>query len=170
VEQRRWRSRGTSPPCGKGHSSALRLEVQATVRLNDDYKRRGEPQMAQPEMDQVMAYFRCEMKMVQAISMLKGPLAMQALEEQALRPNVRFTQMLSQVSAFELWDRIGANAQPAVEALGSKDSALAGRAEWMLVQAGPACCRRYARRSAAKMCNSASGRYGSSHGKAIQLP
>jgi glycerophosphoryl diester phosphodiesterase len=121
----------------KAIPARLRLEVQATERLNDDYKRGGHPQMTQPEMDEVMAYFRCEIKMVQAISTLKGPLAMRALEEQALRPNVTFTQALSMVSAFDLWDRIAVDPRPAIEALASRDGPTADRAEWMLVQAGP---------------------------------
>lgn len=116
----------------------LRLEVQATVRLNDDHVRRGRPQLSQTEIDEVTRLFRCEMKMVQAISMLKGAGAIQVLGEQALRPSVEFTQMLGQVTAFQLWDRIGADAQPAVEALGTADPQVADRAEWMLVQGGAA--------------------------------
>jgi glycerophosphoryl diester phosphodiesterase len=78
------------------------------------------------------------MKMVQAISTLKGAEAMQVLEEQAFRPTVEFTQMLGQVTAFQLWDRIGADARPAVQALEAADVQVADRAEWMLVQGGSA--------------------------------
>jgi glycerophosphoryl diester phosphodiesterase len=116
----------------------LRLEVQTTVRLNDDYLRRGKPQLTQAEIDEITRHFRCQMKMVQAISMLKGAEAMQVLEEQAFRPTVEFTQMLGQVTAFQLWDRIGADARPAVQALGAADAQVADRAEWMLVQGGSA--------------------------------
>jgi glycerophosphoryl diester phosphodiesterase len=116
----------------------LHLEVQTTVRLNDDYVRRGRPQLTQTEIDEVTRLFRCEMKMVQAISMLKDAEAIQILDEQALRPSVDFTQMLDQITAFQLWDRIGADAQPAVEALGTSDPQVADRAEWMLVQGGAA--------------------------------
>jgi glycerophosphoryl diester phosphodiesterase len=116
----------------------LRMEVQTTVRLNDDFIRRGQPQQTQAEIDQVMDYFRCEIKMVQAMSTLKGQPAIQALEEQALRPNVVFTQALSQVAAFELWDKISADPQPAIEALASPDTPTGDRAEWMLIKAGPA--------------------------------
>ena len=66
-----------------------------------------------------MGYFRCQMKMVQAISMLKGPGAMQALEEQAFRPGEDSATFDGIVAAFQLWDRIGADARPAVQALGS---------------------------------------------------
>jgi glycerophosphoryl diester phosphodiesterase/HEAT repeat protein len=116
----------------------LRLEVQTTVRLNDEYLRNGKPQLTQAEIDEITRHFRCQMKMVQAISMLKGAEAMQVLEEQAFRPTVEFTQMLGQVTAFQLWDRIGADARPAVQALGAADAQVADRAEWMLVQGGSA--------------------------------
>ena len=116
----------------------LRLEVQATVDINNDYLRRGRPQLTQAEMDEVMQGFRCEVKMVEALSTLKGAEIMQVLEEQAFRPSVEFTQMLGQVSAFQLWDRIAADPGPAVQALGATDPQVANRAEWVLVQGGPA--------------------------------
>lgn len=116
----------------------LRAEVQTTVRLDDDYARRGRPQLTQAEIQEVNRYFQCEMKLVQAISMLKGATAAKVFEEQALRPSVAFTQMLGQVSAFQLWDRIGIDPRPAVEALGSANTQMSDRAEWMLVEGGPA--------------------------------
>jgi glycerophosphoryl diester phosphodiesterase len=83
-------------------------------------------------------YFGCEMKMVQAISMLKRAGVMQVLEEQALQSDVIAVHYVGVVATFQLWDRIGQDAHSAVQALGSQDSAIADRAEWMLVQAGPA--------------------------------
>jgi glycerophosphoryl diester phosphodiesterase len=41
------------------------------------------------------------------------------------------------VAAFQLWDRVGADSRPAVQALGAADSNVADKAEWMLVQGGP---------------------------------
>jgi hypothetical protein len=76
--------------------------------------------------------------MLQALSMLQGPAATGALEELAFDPGEGFTQFDSIVAGFKLWDRIGADVQPAIEALGSSDSQMADRTEWMLVQAGPA--------------------------------
>jgi glycerophosphoryl diester phosphodiesterase/HEAT repeat protein len=116
----------------------LRLEMKAAVRLGDDYERRGKPQLTQAEIDEIMGYFRCQMKMVQAMSMLKGAGAMQALEELAFRPGEDSAQFDSIVAAFQLWDRIGLDALPAVQALGSTDIQVQDRAEWMLVQGGPA--------------------------------
>jgi glycerophosphoryl diester phosphodiesterase len=114
----------------------LHLEMKAAVRLGDDYVRRGKPKLTQAETDEIMGYFQCQMKMVQAISMLKGAGAMQELEELAFRPGDDSAQFDSIVSAFQLWDRIGVDALPAVQALRSADIQVQDRAEWMLVQGG----------------------------------
>jgi glycerophosphoryl diester phosphodiesterase/HEAT repeat protein len=116
----------------------MRLEMKASLKLGEDYERRGKPQLTQAETDEITGRFRCQMKMVQALSMLKGPGAIQVLEELAFQSGEGFTQFDSMVAGFKLWDRIGAEAQPAVEALGSSDSQMADRTEWMLVQAGQA--------------------------------
>jgi glycerophosphoryl diester phosphodiesterase/HEAT repeat protein len=115
----------------------LRLEMKVAIQLGDDYVRRGKPKLTQVETDEIMGHFRCQMKMVQAISMLKGAGGMHALEEQSFRPGDDSAQFDGIVAAFQLWDRIGADARPAVQALGSADTQLADRTEWMLVQAGP---------------------------------
>jgi len=116
----------------------LRLEMKEAVRLGDDYIRHGKPKLTEAETDEIMGYFRCQMKMVQALSMLKGRGAMQALEELAFRPGEDSAEFDSIVAAFQLWDRIGVDALPAVQALGSTDVHVQDRVEWMLVQAGPA--------------------------------
>ena len=116
----------------------LRLEMKVAIQLGDDYVRRGKPKLTQVETDEIMGHFRCQMKMVQAISMLKGAGAMHALEEQAFRPGDDSAQFDGIVATFQLWDRIGADARPAVQALGSADTQLADRTEWMLIQAGSA--------------------------------
>jgi glycerophosphoryl diester phosphodiesterase/HEAT repeat protein len=115
----------------------LRLEMKVAIQLGDDYVRRGKPKLTQAETDEIMGHFRCQMKMVQAISMLKGAGGTHALEEQAFRPGDDSAQFDGIVATFQLWDRIGADARPAVQALGSADTQLADRTEWMLVQAGP---------------------------------
>jgi glycerophosphoryl diester phosphodiesterase len=115
----------------------LRLEMKVAIQLGDDYVRRGKPKLTQVEADEIMGRFRCQMKMVQAISMLKGAGGLHALEEQAFRPGDDWAQFDGIVAAFQLWDRIGTDAQPAVQALGSADTLLADRSEWMLIQAGP---------------------------------
>jgi len=116
----------------------MRLERKASLKLGEDYERRGKPQLTQPEIDEITGRFRSQMKMLQALSMLQGPAATGALEELAFDPGEGFTQFDSIVAGFKLWDRIGGDVQPAIEALGSSDSQMADRTEWMLVQAGPA--------------------------------
>jgi glycerophosphoryl diester phosphodiesterase len=122
----------------KAVPAQLRLEMTAVGKLWEDYVRRGKPQLSQAEVEKITDYYRCQVKMVQAISMLKSPAALQALEEQAFRPGEDFSQSNSTMSAFQLWDRIGADPLPAVQALGAKDIQVADRAEWILVQGGPA--------------------------------
>jgi glycerophosphoryl diester phosphodiesterase len=117
--------------------SQLRSEVKAATALYDSWVASGKPKLTQTEIDVVMAYYRCQMKEIQAISMLHNPQATQALEEQAFRPGQDFSQMNGVVAAFQLWDRVGADSQPAVQALGAADSNVADKAEWMLVQGGP---------------------------------
>ena len=138
VEPRRWRWRGISPISQrKAVPEQLKSEVKAARMIYDDWVQRGKGQLTQSEIDVVMGYYRCQMKEVEAISMLHGPAAMQALEEQAFRPGEDFSQMNGVVAAFQLWGRIGADARPAVEALGAADPKVADKAEWILVQAGP---------------------------------
>ena len=123
----------------KAVPAQLQAETKGVLKLYDDYVRRGKPQLKQAEIDEIMGYFKSQMKMMQAISMLKGVEANQALERQAFRLGAGedFAQMNGLVAAFQLWDRIGSDPQPAVQALGSADSTMADRAEWMLVQGGP---------------------------------
>jgi HEAT repeat protein len=116
----------------------LHLEMKAAIRLGDDYARRGQPRLTRAASDDILGHFRCEMKMMQALSMLRGAGAMQALEEQAFRPGNDSAKFNALVAAFQLWDRVGADPQLALEALGSPDPQVSDRAEWMLVQGGPA--------------------------------
>ena len=70
--------------------------------------------------------------------MLKGKDATRELEEQAFRSDEGLSSYDGIVAGFQLWDRIGEDASPAVQALGSDDREVADRAEWMLVKAGTA--------------------------------
>jgi glycerophosphoryl diester phosphodiesterase len=116
----------------------LRLEMKAAIQLGDDYARRGEPRLTRAASDDILGHFRCQMKMMQALSMLHGPGSIQAIEEQAFRPGNDSAKFNAIVAAFQLWDRIGMDPQAAVDALGSADQQLADRAEWTLVQGGAA--------------------------------
>ena len=115
----------------------LKREMHETHLLYLDYVKRGKPQLTQSEIDRIVGDFRCQMKMVQAISRLKVDGAIQSLEELAFGPIEAFSQENGLVAGFELWDRIGTDPQAAVKALASSDGQIADRAEWILVQGGP---------------------------------
>jgi len=116
----------------------LRLEMDASIRLDGDYTRRGKPKLAQAEIDEITGYFRCEMKMLQAIAILPGANATQLLEEVSFGAPDDFLQTTRMVAGFQLWDRIATDPAAAVAMLASTDTQIADRAEWMLVQAGRA--------------------------------
>jgi glycerophosphoryl diester phosphodiesterase/HEAT repeat protein len=115
----------------------LQREVSESHLLYLDYVRRGKPQLTQSEIDRVVGDFRCQMKMVQAISRLRGEAAMQSLEELAFGPIEEFSLENGLVAGFELWDRIGMDPSAALGALASSNGQVADRAEWILVQGGP---------------------------------
>jgi glycerophosphoryl diester phosphodiesterase/HEAT repeat protein/MFS family permease len=115
----------------------LKSEVKAARILYDGWVQRGKGQLTQAQIDEVMGYYRCQMKEMQAISMLHSAMATQALEEQAFRPGEDFSQMNGVVAAFQMWDRLRSDPNLAVQALGAADPKVADKAEWMLVQAGP---------------------------------
>jgi HEAT repeat protein len=114
----------------------LRAEMKEAVRLGDDYERRGRPQLTQAETDEIMGYFRCQMKMMQALSMLNVPGSIEVLEELAFRPGEDSADFDSMIAGFQLWDRIAVDPLPAIKALGLADTRAANRVEWMLVNAG----------------------------------
>lgn len=121
----------------KAVPAQLHAEVDAVAVLYNAWVKRGKSQPSQDEIDRVMGYYRCQVKMLQAISMVDGATATQALEEQAFRPGEDFSQMNAVIAAFQLWDRIGRNPLPAIQALGADDVRVADKAEWILIQAGP---------------------------------
>jgi glycerophosphoryl diester phosphodiesterase len=122
----------------KALPARLHLEVNGVLALYAAWVSRGKSQLTADEIAKVMGYYRCQMKLLQAISMLDGRAAMRALEEQAFRPGEDFAQMNGVVAAFQLWDRIGDDPRPAVQALAAQNVHVADKAEWMLIQAGPA--------------------------------
>jgi glycerophosphoryl diester phosphodiesterase len=122
----------------KAIPARLLVEVKIARVQYEDYVKRGKPKLTEPEIAQITWYFRCQIKMVQAISMLKGPGAMQALEELAFIHREDFSGMNELVAAFQLWDRIGMDPSAAVKAIGSNLPKVADRAEWILVHGGTA--------------------------------
>jgi glycerophosphoryl diester phosphodiesterase len=121
----------------KAVPAQLKSEVKTARILYDQWIHRGKPQLTQAEIQEVMGYYRCQMKEVQAIAMLHSPETVQALEDEAFRPGEDFSQMNAVVAAFQLWGRIGSDPEPAILALRAPDHGVADKAEWMLVESGP---------------------------------
>jgi glycerophosphoryl diester phosphodiesterase len=116
----------------------LQREVVFEQAIQDDHERRGTSKFTQPEIDAIMKSFKCQMEMMRALDMLQGKEGTRELVQLAFRPDQSLSSYDGIVAGFQLWDRIGADAAPAVLALGSTDPQVADRAEWMLVKAGPA--------------------------------
>jgi glycerophosphoryl diester phosphodiesterase len=123
-------------------ASTIATQLQSEVKLaRTHYERwaaQGKPKLAQPEIDVIVGYYRCEMKMVEALTLLHDGAANHALEAEAFRPDLDFSQMNGVVAAFQLWDRIAADPSPTLAALASTEPVTANHAEWALLHAGPA--------------------------------
>jgi glycerophosphoryl diester phosphodiesterase len=117
--------------------SELRQVTKSLTALWDDYVRRGKPVLTDADVQPIKSAYRCQLQLLQAISIVKGPEATEALEQQAFHPGKDFSADGTNMSAFELWDRIGADPMPAIRQLRSDDVQVADRAEWMLVKGGP---------------------------------
>jgi glycerophosphoryl diester phosphodiesterase/HEAT repeat protein len=116
----------------------LQKEIIAERAIHDNSVSGGKPRFTQSEIDAIMKSFKCQMEMMRALAMLHGSDASLKLEELAFRPDEGLSSYDGVIAGFQLWDRIGADPAPAVEALGSSDQQVADRAEWMLVKANPA--------------------------------
>jgi HEAT repeat protein len=117
--------------------SELKQVTKSLTALWDDYVRRGKPALTDADVQPIKSAYRCQLQLLQAISIVKGPEATQALEQQAFRPGKDFSVDGTNMSAFELWDRIGTDPMPAIRQLSSEDVQVADRAEWMLIKGGP---------------------------------
>jgi glycerophosphoryl diester phosphodiesterase len=127
------------PEVAAGAIEGQLLQVaNSLTALWEDYVRRGKPALTDADVQPIKAAYRCQLQLLQAISIVKGPEATEALERQAFHPGKDFSADATDMSAFELWDRIGADPVAAIRQLRSEDIQVADRAEWMLVKGGPA--------------------------------
>jgi glycerophosphoryl diester phosphodiesterase/HEAT repeat protein len=117
--------------------SQLQQVSNSLTALWDDYVRRGKPALTDADVQPIKSAYRCQLQLLQAISIVKGPEATEALEQQAFHPGKDFSADATDMSAFELWDRIAADPMAAIRQLRSGDVQVADRAEWMLVKGGP---------------------------------
>lgn len=117
-------------------AAQLRIELKLARDSYDQWHAQGEPtDLPQSQIDFINSFYRCQMKMIQALAMLRDSEATRTLEGEAFRPDLDFSQTNGDVAAFQLWDRIGADPGPAIAALAG-DPVAADRAEWMLIHAG----------------------------------
>jgi glycerophosphoryl diester phosphodiesterase/HEAT repeat protein len=119
-------------------AAQLRIEVKLARDAYSHWEAQGEPKnLPQSEIDFYNGFYRCEMKMIEALSTLYNPEATRMLEAEAFRPDLDFSQTNGDVAAFQLWDRIATDPGPAIAVLAA-DPVAANRAEWMLIHAGAA--------------------------------
>jgi glycerophosphoryl diester phosphodiesterase len=117
----------------------LRKEIAVEKVLYDHHVESGTPQtFTQPEVAAITKSFKCQMELMHAIALLKSKEVTREFESIAFQPDKSFSQFDGIVAGFQMWDRIGPDATPAVQALESSDQQVADRAEWMLVKAAPA--------------------------------
>jgi HEAT repeat protein len=116
----------------------LQHEVKDMASMHADWEQRGHPPLTEAEKQHIVSYYRCQMQEVKALSMLPGQSASHALEQQAFRPGKDFSAGNGVLAALLLWDRIGIDPRPAIDALSSSDPVVADHAEWMLIQGGAA--------------------------------
>jgi glycerophosphoryl diester phosphodiesterase/HEAT repeat protein len=121
----------------KAIPAQLQREVVLEQAIQEDHESRGTKKFTQPEINAIMKSFKCQMEMLRALDMLQGNDATRELAALAFRPDKGLSSYDGIVAGFQLWDRIGADAVPAVQALGSSDRQVADRAEWILVKANP---------------------------------
>jgi hypothetical protein len=121
-------------------AAAIQRELEQVTKslttMWGEYERRGKPVLTDADVQPIKTAYRCQLQLLQAISIVEGPEAAAVLERHAFRPEKDFSVDSMNMSAFELWDRIGANPMPAIRQLSSENVQVADRAEWMLVKGG----------------------------------
>ena len=120
----------------KAVSIQLQREMDAEQVLHDEHMKQKDPSYyTQLEIAEFTKSFKCQMEMVRALFMLNGNAATNEIERLAFGPVGDYSIYDSILASFQLWDRIGQDPGPAIQALASGDKKVADRAEWMLVKA-----------------------------------
>jgi HEAT repeat protein len=114
----------------------LNREINAERAIYAGHGRTGGGKFTQPDIDRIVASYRCQMEMLGALHMLDGYAATYALETQAFGPTEDYLQPNAMVAAFNLWDRVATEPGPVMQALGSRQIAQSDRAQWVLIHAG----------------------------------
>jgi len=114
----------------------LRREMATERKIYGDQVSNRIPHFTQPEIDLIVQSFRCQMEMLRVMRMLKQDNVTQELWAQVLESKEPFLEPNRNVAGFDLWDRVGADDAPAIQALGATDAEVADRAEWILIKGG----------------------------------
>jgi glycerophosphoryl diester phosphodiesterase len=117
---------------------ALKKDEQLIAEDYARFVQRGRPKLTQQEIDPIVTMYRGQMKLVQAGERLPERDSLALLEGQAFRSVEDYSLVAGLVSGYRLWDRMSEDPSAAITALGSSDTDIANRAEWILVKAGPA--------------------------------
>ena len=115
----------------------LKKEESQAAAYDAAWAARGRAKLSQAEIDEVVELYRAQAKYIQALSILPKSEALVSLAEQAFRPAHDYSNVTGLVAGYQLWDRLGEDPQPAIDALASPDGEVADRAQWALVEAGP---------------------------------
>jgi glycerophosphoryl diester phosphodiesterase len=120
---------------------ALAAEEASIAEDYEIYLRKGKPPLSQPEIDITVNLYRCLMKMIESGTLMSSSDRLSFFNREAFRPAKDYSSTVGPVAAFQLWDQIGVDPQPAIVALASEDIEVANRAEWTLAKAGPGVLR-----------------------------
>jgi glycerophosphoryl diester phosphodiesterase len=115
----------------------LEQEEKTADSFNIGWTARGRPKLSQNEIDKTVEIYRAEVKELQALALLRGEGAYQALAAQAFRPGHDYSMIPILMAGFDIWDHLAKDPAPALEALKSRDAGEADWAEWALVKSGP---------------------------------
>jgi len=114
----------------------LSHEITAERAIYAEHVRAGGGKFSQPEIDLIVASYRCQMEILRALNILDSAVGTHALEAQAFGPTEDYLQPNSMVAAFDLWDRVSSEPGAVMQALASKQVQQANGAEWELIHAG----------------------------------
>jgi glycerophosphoryl diester phosphodiesterase len=120
---------------------ALAAEEASIAKDYEIYLNKGKPRLSQPEIDITVDLYRCLMKMIESGTLMSARDGLSFFNREAFRPAIDYSSTVGPVAAFQLWDRIAVDPQPAIAALASEDIEVANRAEWTLTKAGPGVLR-----------------------------
>ena len=114
--------------------AGLRTEINSEEGIAKAYVAGGRKEISRNQADSVMRSFRVQMQMIHALAGLDTKESTQALTYLALHPTHEFAQTDGLLAGFQLWDRVGHDPAPILQALSSKEPGVADRAEWALVK------------------------------------